>query len=244
MLKFNESFQINVKSRKKAASSCFFFFFERLAPTCIYLHFSSLQSFCGHKKIGIKSTWKRSWLPPHGCQTLARALVSLAGTPALVLESGSIFLSHFVLIVVCFIRATCTSMGFLETSSRFSRAMHPGTNRGRTASSSSSVRKKPLFFWDVLSPVCCVLMSNVLIHLKDGAKTAPLHTALPANPRHWLGADSKAAYVGLCATQSQVTSSNVYRKESTSHEHHSFMHTLSCSFLLQRLLLSWRPITS
>lgn len=142
---------------------------------------------------------------------------------------------------------------FLETSSRFSRAMHPGTNRGRTAKFYCwwlvFRRSRSFFFWDVLSSVCCVLMSNVVIHLKDGAKTAPLHTALPANPRHWLGADSKAAHVGLCTTQSQVISSNILQeKKKTIHKPRApliqFMHTRSCSFLLQRLLLSfWRPIT-
>ena len=47
-------------------------------------------------------------------------------------------------------------------------------------------------------------MSDILIHLKGCAKTAPLHTTLPANPRHWLGADPKATPVGLYATRSQV----------------------------------------
>lgn len=56
-----------------------------------------------------------------------------------------------------------------------------------------------------MCPVCRVLMSDILIHLKGCAKTVPLHTALPANPRYWLGADSKATPVGLYATQSQVT---------------------------------------
>lgn len=68
----------------------------------------------------------------------------------------------------------------------------------------------------MLSAVDCVLMSNILIHLKDRAKTAPLHSALPANPRHWLGADSKAAHVGLCTTRSQVTSSNIHGEKPTS----------------------------
>ena len=58
--------------------------------------------------------------------------------------------------------------------------------------------------WMMLCPVCRVLMSDILIHLKGCAKTVPLHTTLPANPRYWLGADSKATPVGLCATQSQV----------------------------------------
>lgn len=56
--------------------------------------------------------------------------------------------------------------------------------------------------------VCCVLMSDPLIHLKGCAKTAPLHTTLPANPRHWLDADSKATPVGLCSTRSQVGKSS------------------------------------
>lgn len=75
-----------------------------------------------------------------------------------------------------------------------------------------------------LSPVYCALMSIVLIHLKDGAKTAPLHSALPANPRHWLGADSKAAHVGLCATRPQVTCSDIdgKKKAHQRHERHSF----------------------
>ena len=47
-------------------------------------------------------------------------------------------------------------------------------------------------------------MNDILIHLKGCAKTAPLHTTLPANPRHWLGADPKATPVGLYATRSQV----------------------------------------
>lgn len=54
--------------------------------------------------------------------------------------------------------------------------------------------------------VCCVLMTNVVIRLKGRAKAAPLHSALPANPRHWLGADSKAAHVGLRTSPTQVTS--------------------------------------
>lgn len=54
-------------------------------------------------------------------------------------------------------------------------------------------------------PLCRVLMSDLLIHLKGCAKTVPLHTALPANPRYWLGADPKATPVGLCTAQSQVT---------------------------------------
>lgn len=57
----------------------------------------------------------------------------------------------------------------------------------------------------MLCPVCHVLMSDILIHLKGCAKTVPLHTTLPANPRYWLGADSKATPVGLCTTRSQVT---------------------------------------
>lgn len=60
---------------------------------------------------------------------------------------------------------------------------------------------------DAVSSSCSnVLMSDVLIHLKGCAKTVPLHTTLPANPRYWLGADSKATPVGLCTTQSQVIS--------------------------------------
>ena len=57
----------------------------------------------------------------------------------------------------------------------------------------------------MLCPICRVLMSDILIHLKGCAKTVPLHTTLPANPRYWLGADSKATPVGLCTSQSQVT---------------------------------------
>lgn len=57
-------------------------------------------------------------------------------------------------------------------------------------------------------PACCVLMSDPLIHLKGCAKTAPLHTTLPANPRYWLDADSKATPVGLCSTRSQVGKSS------------------------------------
>lgn len=57
----------------------------------------------------------------------------------------------------------------------------------------------------MLCLVCCVLTSDILIHLKGCAKTVPLHTTLPANPRYWLGADSKTTPVGLCTTQSQVT---------------------------------------
>lgn len=52
--------------------------------------------------------------------------------------------------------------------------------------------------------ICLLLISDILIHLKGCAKTVPLHTTLPANPRYWLGADSKATPVGLCTTQSQV----------------------------------------
>lgn len=63
---------------------------------------------------------------------------------------------------------------------------------------------KDVTFWMMLCPICHVLMSDILIHLKGCAKTVPLHTTLPANPRYWLGADSKAAPVGLCTTQSQV----------------------------------------
>ena len=59
--------------------------------------------------------------------------------------------------------------------------------------------------WMMLCPICRVLMSDILIHLKGCAKTVPLHTTLPANPRYWLGADSKATPVGLCTSQSQVT---------------------------------------
>lgn len=65
----------------------------------------------------------------------------------------------------------------------------------------------------MLCPICRVLMSDVLIHLKGCAKTVPLHTTLPANPRYWLGADSKATPVGLCTTQSQVISHQSKEKE-------------------------------
>lgn len=61
-----------------------------------------------------------------------------------------------------------------------------------------------ILFFLMLCPICRVLMSDILIHLKGCAKTVPLHTTLPANPRYWLGADSKATPVGLCTTQSQV----------------------------------------
>lgn len=71
----------------------------------------------------------------------------------------------------------------------------------------------------MLSPVDCVLMSDLLIHLKDRAKTAPLHSALPANPRHWLGADSKAAHVGVCTGRSQVTRHQSYAPQATSAAH-------------------------
>lgn len=56
----------------------------------------------------------------------------------------------------------------------------------------------------MLCSVCAMLMSDILIHLKGCAKTVPLHTTLPANPRHWLGADPKTTPVGLCTTRSQV----------------------------------------
>lgn len=59
-------------------------------------------------------------------------------------------------------------------------------------------------FWMMLCPICHVLMGDILIHLKGCAKTVPLHTTLPANPRYWLGADSKATPLGLCTPQSQV----------------------------------------
>lgn len=58
---------------------------------------------------------------------------------------------------------------------------------------------------DAMSLNSYSLMSDICIHLKGCAKTTPLHTALPANPRYWLGTDPKATPVGLCATQSQVT---------------------------------------
>lgn len=63
-------------------------------------------------------------------------------------------------------------------------------------------------FWMMLCPICPVLTSDILVHLKGCAKTVPLHTTLPANPRYWLGADSKATPVGLCTSQSQVIKSN------------------------------------
>lgn len=56
----------------------------------------------------------------------------------------------------------------------------------------------------MLCSICRVLMSDILIHLKGCTKTVPLHTTLPANPRYWLGADSKATPVGLCAARSKV----------------------------------------
>lgn len=65
----------------------------------------------------------------------------------------------------------------------------------------------------MLCPVCHVLMSDILIHLKGCAKTVPLHTTLPANPRYWLGADSKATPVGLCTTRSQVTNHKDHLKK-------------------------------
>lgn len=75
----------------------------------------------------------------------------------------------------------------------------------------------------MLCPICRVLMSDILIHLKGCAKTVPLHTTLPANPRYWLGADSKATPVGLCATQSQVINHKSNEKKlTTSHKCHSF----------------------
>lgn len=75
----------------------------------------------------------------------------------------------------------------------------------------------------MLCPICRVLMSDILIHLKGCAKTVPLHTTLPANPRYWLGADSKATPVGLCTTQSQVIDRKSNEKKlTTSHKCHSF----------------------
>ena len=75
----------------------------------------------------------------------------------------------------------------------------------------------------MLCSVCPVLMSDILIHLKGCAKTVPLHTTLPANPRYWLGADSKATPVGLCTTQSQVITRarkpNRARNDSHSHSY-------------------------
>lgn len=74
----------------------------------------------------------------------------------------------------------------------------------------------------VLCPICRVLMSDILIHLKGCAKTVPLHTTLPANPRYWLGADSKATPVGLCTTQPKVINhKSSERKQTTSHKCHS-----------------------
>lgn len=35
---------------------------------------------------------------------------------------------------------------------------------------------------------------------KAHAKAAALHSALSANPRYWLGADTKATSVALCST--------------------------------------------
>lgn len=96
----------------------------------------------------------------------------------------------------------------------------------------------------MLSPVHCVLMSNVLIHLKDRAKTAPLHSALPANPRHWLGADSKAAHVGVCTGRSQVTCHHGYAPQATSAAHSVHAHDLDLLLLQQCLWLFWRRITS
>lgn len=95
----------------------------------------------------------------------------------------------------------------------------------------------------MLSPVHCVLMSNILIHLKDHAKTAPLHSALPANPRHWLGADSKAAHVGMCTGRSQVTCHHSYAPQVTSAAHSVHAHDLDLLLLQQCLWLFWRCIT-
>lgn len=87
--------------------------------------------------------------------------------------------------------------------------------------------------WNVLLTLCrgfyewchlSLLISDILIHLKGCAKTVPLHTTLPANPRYWLGADSKATPVGLCTTQSQV----ITRQEQESHTEHK---CLSFSFI-------------
>lgn len=73
----------------------------------------------------------------------------------------------------------------------------------------------------MLCAVCPLLMSNILIHLKGCAKTVPLHSTLPANPRHWLGADSKATPVGLCTTRSQVntTARKLNNAGNASHSH-------------------------
>lgn len=94
----------------------------------------------------------------------------------------------------------------------------------------------------MLSPVRCVLTSNILIHLKDRAKTAPLHSALPANSRHWLGADSKAAHVGVCTGRSQVTCHRSYAPQATSAAHSVHAHDLDLLLLQQCLWLFWRRI--
>lgn len=74
----------------------------------------------------------------------------------------------------------------------------------------------------MLCSVCAMLMSNILIYLKGCAKTVPLHTTLPANPRHWLGADPKTTPVGLCTTRSQVIPNHRSQKAKHSQERLSF----------------------
>lgn len=54
---------------------------------------------------------------------------------------------------------------------------------------------------------------------KGCSKTVPLHTTLPANPRHRLGADSKTTPVGLCSSRSQVTRRDKERATNSSHIH-------------------------
>lgn len=87
-------------------------------------------------------------------------------------------------------------------------------------------------FWMMLCPICPVLTSDILVHLKGCAKTVPLHTTLPANPRYWLGADSKATPVGLCTSQSQVIKSNKrHRHRIATHCHSYLLMELSFTFV-------------
>lgn len=101
----------------------------------------------------------------------------------------------------------------------------------------------------MLCPICRVLMSDILIHLKGCAKTVPLHTTLPANPRYWLGADSKATPVGLCTTQSQVINRQSDKKENrpratnATHSHSYILVIYFCFTVAQFCFYTGEPPT-
>lgn len=90
----------------------------------------------------------------------------------------------------------------------------------------------------MLCPICRVLMSDILIHLKGCAKTVPLHTTLPANPRYWLGADSKATPVGLCAARSKVIDRESYERKIDHEPQMPLIPIHTCSWSCDLLLFS------